>query len=324
MSLTQLDQLKKMTTVVSDTGDIDQIARYKPTDATTNPSLILKAIATNKYNHLLDAAISKEESCVETAMQKVFVAFGAELLKFVTGRVSTEVDARLSFDAEGSIKAAQTLIKLYENKGIERERVLIKLASTWEGAKAARELEKQGIHCNMTLLFNKTQAIICAMAGVTLISPFVGRIFDWYKNNPNAEQKKKVEPYVASQDPGVLSVKEIYTYYKGAGIKTEIMGASFRSKEEILELAGCDLLTISPNFLEELQNCSDPIERKLTPPEKTAKAAPIHIDEKTYRFEMCEDAMATEKLTDGIRTFASDIRKLEQHLLKAYPQLKKS
>jgi transaldolase len=246
---------------------------------------------------------------LECAMDKVFVNFGLEILKIVPGRVSTEVDARLSFDVEGSLKKAHTLIKLYEAAGIDRKRILIKLASTWEGVQAAKVLEKEGIHCNMTLMFSLPQAIACADAGATLISPFVGRIFDWYKK---AEGK---ESYPSHEDPGVLSVTTIYNYYKKMGIKTQIMGASFRNSGEILELAGCDLLTIAPPLLKELQAAEGDVPHKLD--EAKAKAmdiAPIKVDEKVFRWMLCDDAMAIEKLMEGIRNFGKDIVKLEKHL----------
>lgn len=311
--MNQLDQLRKMTTVVADTGDFDTLKAYQPTDSTTNPSLIYAASQQPQYQHLLDEAIrygkGKKEPLKEM-LDKVFVNFGLEILKIVPGRVSTEVDARLSFDVEGSVEKARHLISLYEAAGIDRKRILIKLASTWEGIVAARKLEKEGIHCNMTLLFSLVQAVACADAHATLISPFVGRILDWYKL---AEKK---DSYPPAEDPGVKSVTKIYHYYKKFGIKTVIMGASFRNKEEILELAGCDLLTISPKLLEELKDSSDLIKRKLDP--STAKDHPIHkmdIDEKTFRYLLNEDAMATEKLSEGIRVFAKDIVKLENMIL---------
>jgi transaldolase len=312
----QLDQLKSMTTVVVDTGDIDAIKQYTPTDATTNPSLILAAVQKPQYKHLLDDALvygkskahSPDEQRVLT-MDKLFVNFGTEILKLVPGRVSTEVDARLSFDVEGSIQKAHALIELYKAAGIPRERVLIKLASTWEGAAAAKQLEKEGIHCNMTLLFSLPQAIICAEAKATLISPFVGRILDWYKKD------KGVAGYPPAEDPGVLSVTEIYNYFKKFGYTTQVMGASFRNKDEIIELAGCDLLTIAPPLLQELSSSSDPIVRKLDA--QKAKAAEIkkhNVDEKTFRLMLNDNAMGTEKLSEGIRKFSEDARKLEKHL----------
>ena len=264
--MNKLEQLKKMTVVVSDTGEINEIKKYHPTDATTNPSLIFAAAGQPEYSHLVDEAVQAakkqggtKDQQVKAAMDQVFVNFGIEILKIVPGRVSTEVDARLSFDIQGSVEKARHLIQLYEKAGINRERILIKLASTWEGAKAAEILEKEGIHCNMTLLFSMAQAIICAEAKATLISPFVGRILDWYKK---AEGK---ESYPPAQDPGVVSVAQIYNYYKKMGYKTVVMGASFRNSVEILELAGCDLLTIAPKLLEELQNAEGDVPRKLDP-----------------------------------------------------------
>jgi len=309
----KLEQLKEFTTIVSDTGEFEEIKKYHPTDATTNPSLILAASTKPEYQFLIEEAISygkkqgkskqEELSCI---LDKIFVNFGLEILKIVPGRVSTEVDARLSFDVEGSIEKARTLIALYEAAGISRDRILIKLASSWEGIKAAKKLEKEGIHCNMTLLFSLPQAIGCAMAKATLISPFVGRILDWYKKN---EGKNSYPP---AEDPGVKSVTTIYNYYKKLGYKTQIMGASFRNTDEILELAGCDLLTISPNLLSELQNAQGSVPKKLD--KKTAKKMEIEkipLDEKTFRWMLSEDPMATDKLHEGIRKFAQDIVKLE-------------
>jgi transaldolase len=306
--MNQLDQLKKMTTVVADTGDFESLRQYHPTDSTTNPSLIYAASQLPQYQHLIDDAIryGKGKKGVSAILDKLFVNFGLEILKIVPGRVSTEVDARLSFDIEGSIEKARQLIALYEAAGIDRKRVLIKLASTWEGIMAAKELEKEGIHCNMTLLFSLCQAIASAEAHVTLISPFVGRILDWYKK---AENKASYPP---AEDPGVKSVTQVYHYYKKFGYKTVIMGASFRNKEEILELAGCDLLTIAPPLLEELQKATSPITRKLDPAKAhESQIQKITIDEKTFRLMLNEDAMATEKLAEGIRNFAKDIVKLE-------------
>jgi transaldolase len=308
--MNQLDQLKKFTTVVADTGDFETLKQYHPTDSTTNPSLIFAASQQPQYKHLVDDAVrygkSKGDKSLGHALDKVFVNFGLEILKLIPGRVSTEVDARLSFDVEGSVAKAHHLISLYETAGVDRKRVLIKLASTWEGVVAARQLEKEGIHCNMTLMFSLPQAIACAEAKATLISPFVGRILDWHKKNEG------LASYPPAEDPGVQSVTKIYNYYKKFGFKTQIMGASFRNKEEILELAGCDLLTISPQYLEELKTSSDPISRKLDP--EKAKSSPIEkiaIDEKAFRILLNDDAMATEKLSEGIRNFAKDIVKLE-------------
>ena len=305
----QLDQLKKMTIVVADTGDFESLKQYSPTDSTTNPSLIYAASQLPQYRPLLDDAIAYGKSNKERTINKIFVNFGIEILKIVPGRVSTEVDARLSFDIEGSIAKAHELIALYEAAGIDRKRILIKLASTWEGIKAAEILEKEGIHCNMTLLFSLPQAIACAEAKATLISPFVGRILDWYK------KAEGVAGYPPQDDPGVKSVTVIYNYYKKFGYKTQIMGASFRNKEEILELAGCDLLTIAPTLLKELQMGTAPVQRKLDPAK--AKGASIekqHLDEKTFRYLLNEDAMATDKLAEGIRNFAHDLVKLEKFL----------
>jgi transaldolase len=310
---TQLDQLKQLTKVVADTGDFETMRAYKPQDATTNPSLILAAASKPEYAHLVDKAVTDRKASgltgakqLDDVMDNVLVNFGVEILKIVPGRVSTETDARLSFDTQGSIAKAHQLIALYEKAEISRDRVLIKIASTWEGIKAAEVLEKEGIHCNLTLLFSFAQAVACAEAGVQLISPFVGRILDWYK----ASTKKDYSP---TEDPGVTSVTAIYNYYKKHGHKTEVMGASFRNKGEILELAGCDLLTISPSLLGELAASTEPVAKKLD----ATKAATLDIpkrtfDEKTFRFELNEDAMATEKTSEGIRKFAADIVKFEQ------------
>jgi len=304
---TQLDQLKKFTKVVSDTGDFGAIKAFTPQDATTNPSLILKAAGMSDYAHLVDKAVKDAGSSASTdaVIDNLLVAFGLEILKIVPGRVSTEVDARLSYDRDGSIAKAREIIALYEKAGASRERILIKVASTWEGIKAAEQLQKEKINCNLTLLFSFPQAVACAEAGVKLISPFVGRILDWYKKNTGKD-------YAAAEDPGVKSVGEIYRYYKKFGYATEVMGASFRNKGEILELAGCDLLTIAPPLLQELQNSTEPVERKLDPTAaKSADIKKVSFDEKSFRFALNEDAMATEKTAEGIRTFAADIRKLE-------------
>lgn len=316
MGTNKLDQLKKMTTVVADTGDIESIRKHTPTDATTNPSLILSAMQKPQYRPLLEEAvkysISKARSPEEQKsllLDKVFVNFGVEILKIVPGRVSTEVDAHCSFDIEGSIQRAQSFIKLYEAAGIPRERILIKLASTWEGSRAALQLEKMGIHCNMTLMFSLPQAIACAEVKATLISPFVGRILDWYKKHEG------VESYPPANDPGVLSVNQIYNYYKKFDYKTQVMGASFRNADEILELAGCDLLTIAPQLLEELANAEGTVPRKLDPEKaRQTDLKRIAIDEKTFRWMLNENAMATEKLSEGIRKFAEDSGKLQQQL----------
>lgn len=310
--MNQLEQLRQITTVVADTGDFNSIKQYEPRDATTNPSLILKASEMPAYAALVDQAVADNRSSaltgqalVDTIIDDLLVLFGAEILKIIPGRVSTETDARLSFDAAGSVDKARLLIDRYENRGIGRERILIKIASTWEGITAAEILEKEGIHCNLTLLFSLPQAIRCAEAGVTLISPFVGRILDWFKASTGKD-------YAPAEDPGVQSVHEIYTYYKKFGYDTEVMGASFRNKGEILELAGCDLLTISPDLLAELQSSEEPVERKLDAEKaRAASIEKIDLSEKTFRYALNEDAMATEKLADGIRRFAADIRTLE-------------
>lgn len=307
MSVNQLDQLKQITTVVADTGDFESMKIYQPQDATTNPSLILQAAGKPEYRHLVEQAVTELKAApLDAVMDRILILFGLEILKIVPGRVSTEVDARLSFDTAGTIVKARQLIAAYENEGHSRDRVLIKIASTWEGIKAAEVLEKEGIHCNLTLLFSFAQAVACAEAGVQLISPFVGRILDWYKANSGKD-------YDGESDPGVISVRKIYNYYKKFGYQTEVMGASFRNKGEILALAGCDLLTISPALLAELQQSSDPVIPKMTPAE-AAKSdfTQLHLDEKTFRFLLNEDAMATEKTAQGIRNFAADIVKLEK------------
>jgi transaldolase len=313
MSATQLDQLKQFTTVVADTGDFESMKSYQPQDATTNPSLILQAAAKPEYKHLVEKAVAElkgsglsGQALIEGVLDRILILFGLEILGIVPGRVSTEVDARLSFDTEATVAKALQLIAAYEKEGISRDRILIKIASTWEGIKAAEILEKQGIHCNLTLLFSFAQAVACAEAGVQLISPFVGRILDWYKASTG-------QTYEGDADPGVISVKQIYTYYKKFGYKTEVMGASFRNKGEILALAGCDLLTISPGLLGELQASTDPVERRLSA-EESAKAdlEKVSFDEKSFRFALNEDAMATEKTAQGIRAFSADIVKLEK------------
>jgi transaldolase len=314
--MNKLEQLKQLTTIVADTGEIEEIKKYKPTDATTNPSLILAASERPEYQFLIEDAIQygkkkgkSHKEFIDLAVEKAFVNFGIEILKIVPGRVSTEVDARLSFDVEGSIQKAKRYLALYQEAGIPKERILIKLASTWEGILAATELEKEGIHCNMTLMFSMAQAIGCAQAKATLISPFVGRILDWYKK---AEGKSS---YAPAEDPGVISVSEIYQYYKKTGIKTQIMGASFRNSDEILELAGCDLLTIAPKFLEELSTTNGPVLKKLdAEAAKKSSVTAITLDEKAFRWMLCENAMATEKLYEGIRNFAKDTVKLEKLL----------
>lgn len=311
-----LEQLKKFTQVVADTGDFESIAQYKPIDATTNPSLIFAASQKAEYAQLVDAAVeygrkkgNTVESRLSESLDMLAVNFGMEILKIVPRRVSTEVDARLSFDVEGSLAKARKIIGLYESHGIPRDKVLVKLASTWEGIRAAEVLEKEGIHCNLTLLFSRAQAIACAEARVQLISPFVGRIYDWHKKN------RGVDSIPAVEDPGVLSVQFIYNYYKKFGYKTEVMGASFRNIGEITELAGCDLLTISPNLLSELEKSNDVLTRKLDPQKSISfNAGQIHLDEKSFRWMHNEDAMAVEKLSEGIRKFTEDLIKLEKFI----------
>ena len=308
MAINQLDQLKKITTVVADTGDFGSMKAYAPQDATTNPSLVLKAASQPDYAPIVDQALKDAGAgaSLSAVIDRLLVLFGVEILKIVPGRVSTEVDARLSFDREASVAKAHEIIALYEKSGIDRERVLVKVASTWEGIKAAEQLQKERINCNLTLLFSFPQAVACADAGVKLISPFVGRILDWHKKNSGHD-------FAPAEDPGVISATEIYNYYKKFGFKTEVMGASFRNKGEILELAGCDLLTIAPTLLGELAASTDPVVRKLDP-QTAAKAdlKQVHFDEKAFRFALNEDAMATEKTAEGIRVFSADIVKLEK------------
>ncbi|KAA8705205.1 MULTISPECIES: transaldolase [Pseudomonas] len=298
----KLEQLKQFTTVVADTGDFEAIARVKPQDATTNPSLLLKAASIPAYAKLLDACVQDCNGDVGLASDRFAVAVGQEILKVVPGRISTEVDARLSFDTDAVLKRAHRLIDLYEKAGIGRDRVLIKIASTWEGIRAAEQLEKEGIQTNLTLLFSFAQAVACAEAGVFLISPFVGRIYDWYK-------KANGNDYTGTDDPGVQSVTRIYNYYKANGYKTVVMGASFRNLSQIEELAGCDRLTISPDLLEKLAADNGKLERKLAPGH--AGEPRVHMTEAQFRWESNEDAMATEKLAEGIRQFARDQEKLE-------------
>ncbi|HEY4105238.1 MAG TPA: transaldolase [Polyangiaceae bacterium] len=313
-----LDSLKKYTIVVSDTGDIDAIRKAKPQDSTTNPSLLLKAAQQPQYKPLVDEALSystkqqgDEAAQTMAFMDKLFVNFGCEILKIIPGRVSTEVDASFSFDKDGSIEKARNFIKLYEAAGVDRERVLIKLGTTWEGIRAAEQLEKEGIHCNMTLLFSFAQAVACAEAKVTLISPFVGRIYDWYK------KAKGVADIPREEDPGVASVRRIYNHYKKHGYKTQVMGASFRKADQIIDLAGCDLLTISPELIAELGSREGELEPALTLKGAQASDSPlIHLDEKTFRFQQNEDQMAVEKLSEGIRNFYADARKLEKFARK--------
>ena len=306
IAMNSLEQLKQFTTVVADTGDFNSMRAYAPRDATTNPSLILKAVQQDAYKPLFSETVAAHKGKpVDFIADRVLVRFGLEILKIVPGRVSTEVDARLSFDTTATIAKAHELIALYEAVGISRDRVLIKIASTWEGIVAATVLEKEGIHCNLTLLFSPIQAAACAEGGITLISPFVGRIMDWYK-------KRDGKDFAPEDDPGVQSVRYIYAYYKHYGYKTEVMGASFRNVGEILALAGCDLLTISPDLLNTLQGMNEPVVRKLIPVAKAA-IAPIRLDvsEPAFRYALNADAMATEKLAEGIRAFAVDSGKLE-------------
>jgi transaldolase len=310
-----LQSLKRYTTVVADTGDIEAIAEHRPQDATTNPSLLLQAAQKPHYQHLVDEALDfalgtpgDSAARAETFMDKLFITFGCHILEVVPGRVSTEVDARLSFDTEGTLAKARKLMGMYQKAGIGRERVLIKIASTWEGIRAAEALEREGIHCNLTLLFSFAQAVACAEAGVTLISPFVGRIYDWYRK----ERGGKDIP--ADEDPGVASVTRIYDYFKKFGYKTQVMGASFRKVEQIVGLAGCDLLTISPDLLAQMEKTEGEVTRRLSVEgARASDAKKIHLDEKTFRWMHNEDAMATEKLAEGIRKFNADARKLEQY-----------
>ena len=303
----QLESLRKHSIVAADTGDIDAVARWKPRDATTNPSLLLAAAGDERYRRLVEDAVARGQGDTEATMEWLFVNFGREILGHIAGRVSTEVDARLSFDREGSIAKARRLIGLYEQAGVARERVLIKLASTWEGIRAAERLEREGIHCNLTLLFSFAQAVACADAGVTLVSPFVGRIYDWHK------AARKLDDIPLAEDPGVASVTRIYRYYKKFGYATQVMGASFRKTGQILALAGCDLLTIAPDLLEQLAATPGDVERRLTP-DKSAQIERVTLDEKAFRLKHNEDQMAVEKLSEGIRRFDADARKLEQRV----------
>ena len=304
--MNQLEQLKQFTTVVADTGDFQSIKQFTPQDATTNPSLILKAVQKPEYKHLLENAVKEYPGLsTEDVIDRVLVAFGLEILKIIPGRVSTEIDAALSFDTGAIVIKGRELIALYEAAGISRERVLIKIASTWEGIRASEILQKDGIRCNMTLLFALPQAVACAEAGAQLISPFVGRIYDYHKKSTGID-------YTGAQDPGVQSVKRIYDYYRKFGYKTEVMGASFRNTSQILELAGCDLLTISPDLLQKLAETEGTVERKLGNEAAQVSPPEAALDEKTFRFQMNEDAMATEKLAEGIRAFCVDSGKLKQ------------
>jgi len=311
--LNQLEQIKTFTKVVADTADFESMKEFKPQDATTNPSLVYAATQKEQYTHLLDEVLTDRKKSslsghvqIEDICDHLLVQFGTDILQIVPGRVSTETDARLSYDVEGSINKAWRLIKLYEDRKIPRERVLIKIASTWEGLNAAEQLQKEGIYCNLTLMFSLPQAVRAAEAKVQLISPFVGRIYDWYK-------KEMKRDYVGAEDPGVQSVNEIYTYYKKFDISTEVMGASFRNTGQILELVGCDCLTISPELMEELARSNQPVERKLTPEKaKAAKIEKLQLDEKKFRWMLNDNAMAYEKTGEGIRRFAADVVKLEK------------
>jgi transaldolase len=305
--MNQLEQLKQYTTIVADTGDFQSIKAFAPRDATTNPSLILKAVQKDEYRPLLEKAVRDHAGkTTGEVIDRLLVAFGREILKIIPGRVSTETDARLSFDTEGTIAKGRALIALYEAADIPRERILIKIASTWEGIRAAQVLEQEGIHCNMTLLFALPQAIACADAGAQLISPFVGRIYDWYKKSTGQET-------TGADDPGVQSVKRIYTYYRKFGYRTEVMGASFRNTSQITELAGCDLLTISPDLLQKLAETEAPVARKLSPEAaQSSDLQKLSLDEKAFRLMLNDDAMATEKLAEGIRLFCADAVKLEK------------
>ncbi len=310
--MNQLDQLKALTTVVADTGNFLQLAQFAPRDATTNPSLILKAVQSPDYAPLLkDTVAAHKGKALDQIVDEVLVRFGLEILKVVPGRVSTEVDARLSFDKAATVARAKRIMALYEAAGIGRERVLIKIASTWEGIQAAAELEREGIRCNLTLLFAFCQAVACGAAGVQLISPFVGRIYDWYKKSAGAAWNEAEQ--AGANDPGVKSVAQIYAYYKKHGIKTEVMGASFRNVGQIQALAGCDLLTISPDLLAQLQASDAPLTRALdAEAARKADIAAVSYDEAGFRFALNQDAMATEKLAEGIRAFAVDSAKLDQ------------
>src|SRR5258705_7121583 len=311
--LNQLEQIKKFTKVVADTADFESMKEFKPQDATTNPSLVYAATQKEQYSHLLDEVLKDRKKSglsgqaqIEDICDHLLVQFGTDILQIVPGRVSTETDARLSFNVEGSIKKARRLIELYAERKIPRERVLIKIASTWEGLNAAEQLQKEGIRCTLTLMFSLPQAVQAAEAKVQLISPFVGRIYDWYK-------KEMKRDFAGAEDPGVQSVTEIYTYYKKFDIGTEVMGASFRNTGQILELAGCDCLTISPELMEELSKSTDPVERKLSPEKaKAANVEKLELDEKKFRWLLNENAMATEKTAEGIRKFAADVVKLEK------------
>lgn len=315
--MNQLNALKQVTTVVADTGNFQQLAQYRPQDATTNPSLILKAVQQPQYAPLLHEVVQRfADAPLDDLMDRLLVRFGCEILAVVPGRVSTEVDARLSFDTNATVTRAQRLIELYQGAGVPIDRVLIKIAATWEGIEAARILEQQGIHTNLTLLFSKVQAIACAQAKVQLISPFVGRIYDWFKKQAGSQWDEAA--MAGANDPGVRSVREIYQYYKRFGIATEVMGASFRNVGQIVALAGCDLLTIAPELLCQLEASTAPVLPALdAQAARQLDMAPVHYDEASFRFALNEDAMATEKLAEGIRAFAVDTRKLEDLLRQA-------
>ncbi|HEX2546644.1 MAG TPA: transaldolase [Ramlibacter sp.] len=310
--MNQLDALKQFTTVVADTGDFRQLAQYKPQDATTNPSLILKAVQKSDYAHLLQETVRGFPGrSIDEVIDRLLVRFGTEILQHVPGRVSTEVDARLSFDSEATFARAERIIELYQAEGVPTDRVLIKIASTWEGIQAAGRLQQRGINCNLTLLFSFCQAVACGQANVKLISPFVGRIYDWYKKSAGAKWDEAAS--AAANDPGVKSVRQVYEYYKHFGIPTEVMGASFRNTGQILALAGCDLLTISPELMAELQQSDAPVQRALDPAQaKGMQIERVQYDERQFRWALNEDAMATEKLAEGIRTFGADAVKLEK------------
>jgi transaldolase len=310
--MNQLEALKQYTTVVADTGDFRVLAQYQPRDATTNPSLILKAVQKSEYAHVLQETVaSHRQAQLDEITDRLLVRFGTEILQHIPGRVSTEIDARLSFDTEATVARGERLMALYRAEGVAPERVLIKVASTWEGIQAAAQLQRKGIHCNLTLLFSLCQAVACGQAEVTLISPFVGRIYDWYKKSAGSGWDEAASAGV--NDPGVKSVYEIWSYYKHFGIATEVMGASFRNVGQVLALAGCDLLTISPELLAQLAASGEPVQRALDPAQaRAAKLERIEYDEKHFRWALNEDAMATEKLAEGIRTFTTDALKLEK------------
>lgn len=315
--MNQLDALKRHTTVVADTGDFRQLAQFQPQDATTNPSLILKAVQKPDYAPLLQEVMGQARGKpIDEAMDRLLVRFGTEILSIIPGRVSTEVDARLSFDTNASVTRAERIIELYQAAGVPIDRVLIKVAATWEGIRAAEQLERRGIHTNLTLLFSFCQAIACGQAKVQLISPFVGRIYDWYKKAAGPSWDEAAN--AGANDPGVKSVRQIYRYYKHFGIRTEVMGASFRNTGQVLALAGCDLLTISPELLAQLATGDAAVERALDPQEaKSAAIEPVNYDEAGFRFALNEDAMATDKLAEGIRAFVADAVKLEKLMKEA-------